>query len=95
LLLTGFEPFDGSSVNPSEQVVRALAHEKLPRIQLRTAILPVPLKTMAGLAHLPPLPEQAAARERLIPSMSLDTILAGIRAAIAAIETHHRKNKSE
>ena len=41
LLLTGFEPFGGSAVNPSEQVVRALAQERLRRIQLRTAILPV------------------------------------------------------
>ena len=44
LLLTGFEPFGGNSVNPSEQVVRALAalpRERLPRLQLRTAVLPV------------------------------------------------------
>ena len=41
LLLTGFEPFGGSAVNPSEQVVRVLAQERLRRVQLRTAILPV------------------------------------------------------
>jgi len=41
LLLTGFEPFGASQVNPSEQVVRALAREKLDGIELHTAILPV------------------------------------------------------
>ena len=41
LLLAGFEPFGGSAVNPSEQVVRALAQESLPGIALHTAILPV------------------------------------------------------
>jgi pyroglutamyl-peptidase len=198
LLLTGFEPFGGSAVNPSEQAVRALAHEKLPRIQLRTAILPVdrvrgpaaliramkkyrpaavlclgeassrmaisiervavnlmdyriadnsgrqvhdepivpdgpaayfvtlPVRAMleaaqavnvpaelslsagaflcnqvlyaalhhieanqlearAGFVHLPQLPRQVAIQDRLIPSMSLDTILAGIRAILVAI----------
>ncbi|MBI3733231.1 MAG: pyroglutamyl-peptidase I [Chloroflexi bacterium] len=41
LLLTGFEPFGGSTINPSEQVVRALAREGLDGIALHTAILPV------------------------------------------------------
>ncbi len=41
LLLTGFEPFNGSPVNPSEQVVQGFAAESLPGIQLVTAILPV------------------------------------------------------
>jgi len=50
LLLTGFEPFGGSQINPSEQVVRALARENLgatPRhrlgagVKLATAVLPV------------------------------------------------------
>ncbi|MBI5305574.1 MAG: pyroglutamyl-peptidase I [Chloroflexi bacterium] len=41
LLLTGFEPFGGSPVNPSEQVTRALAREKIPGIELVAAILPV------------------------------------------------------
>jgi pyroglutamyl-peptidase len=198
LLLTGFEPFGGSAVNPSEQVVRALAPERLPGVQLRTAILPVdrvngpaaliramnryrpqavlclgeasrgmaisiervainlmdyriadnsgrrvqdeliaprgpaayfvtlPIRAMleaikaasvpaelslsagaflcnqvlytalhhikthhlqakAGFVHLPPLPEQVASQDKLMPSMSLDTMLIGIRAAISAI----------
>jgi pyroglutamyl-peptidase len=41
ILLTGFEPFGGSRINPSEQVVGALANVELPGIHLRTAILPV------------------------------------------------------
>jgi len=41
LLLTGFEPFGGSSINPSEEVVRALGTEPPPGVELVTAILPV------------------------------------------------------
>lgn len=41
LLLTGFEPFGGSPVNPSEQVVRTLASQGLDGVHLETAILPV------------------------------------------------------
>jgi pyroglutamyl-peptidase len=41
LLLTGFEPFGDSPINPSEQVVRALAAEELPGVTLTTAVLPV------------------------------------------------------
>lgn len=41
LLLTGFEPFGGSDINPSEQVVKKLADKKIKGIELITAILPV------------------------------------------------------
>ncbi len=41
ILLTGFEPFGTSPINPSEQVVSALANETIPDLQLKTAILPV------------------------------------------------------
>lgn len=41
LLVTGFEPFGGSSVNPSQLVVQALTSTKLPGIELVTAVLPV------------------------------------------------------
>jgi len=41
ILLTGFEPFSESKINPSEQVVRTLARENIPGIELHTAILPV------------------------------------------------------
>jgi pyroglutamyl-peptidase len=41
LLLTGFEPFGRSTINPSEQVVRALAAESLDGVSLAPLILPV------------------------------------------------------
>jgi pyroglutamyl-peptidase len=41
LLLTGFEPFVGSPINPSQQAVERLEAEGLPGIELVTAILPV------------------------------------------------------
>ncbi|MGD8457900.1 MAG: pyroglutamyl-peptidase I [Anaerolineales bacterium] len=41
LLLTGFEPFGGSDINPSEQVVNTLADKKYPDLILVTTILPV------------------------------------------------------
>jgi pyroglutamyl-peptidase len=44
LLLTGFEPFDDSPINPSEQVVLTLMEENIPGVQLETAILPVDLE---------------------------------------------------
>ncbi len=41
LLLTGFEPFGESKVNPSEKVVRALAQQGVDGVELFTVILPV------------------------------------------------------
>jgi pyroglutamyl-peptidase len=41
LLLTGFEPFGGSPVNPSQQIVFALAQRSFAGLVLYTAILPV------------------------------------------------------
>jgi pyroglutamyl-peptidase len=41
LLLTGFEPFGGSSVNPSQEIVRALAGRHFPGVEIATALLPV------------------------------------------------------
>ncbi|MCA9977357.1 MAG: pyroglutamyl-peptidase I, partial [Anaerolineales bacterium] len=41
LLVTGFEPFGGSPINPSELVVQTLAKATLPGIELETAVLPV------------------------------------------------------
>ncbi len=40
-LVTGFEPFGGSDVNPSQLLVERLAHEPPPAIELATAVLPV------------------------------------------------------
>ena len=44
ILLTGFEPFDNSLINPSEQIVRALANVPISGVQIATAVLPVDLK---------------------------------------------------
>lgn len=41
ILLSGFEPFGGSSINPSEQVLQALRNEKLSGVELDTCVLPV------------------------------------------------------
>ena len=47
ILLTGFEPFDKSPINPSEQIVCSLAAESVPGVQLETAVLPVDLTVVA------------------------------------------------
>jgi len=41
VLLTGFEPFAGASLNPSEQIVTALKARAFAGIELHTAVLPV------------------------------------------------------
>jgi len=41
VLLTGFEPFGGSPINPSAQVVGKLARDGIPGVALQSAILPV------------------------------------------------------
>ncbi|GIK56827.1 MAG: pyroglutamyl-peptidase I [Chloroflexi bacterium] len=41
LLLTGFEPFGNSSINPSEKVVHQLAQQEIEGVELLTVILPV------------------------------------------------------
>ena len=41
----------------------------------------------AGFVHLPRLPEQVASSDALVPSMGLETMIVGIRVALAAIRT--------
>ena len=41
VLLTGFEPFAGASLNPSEQIVNALKASQIEGVELHTAVLPV------------------------------------------------------
>lgn len=41
ILLTGFEPFGGSDVNPSQQIVRSLSGRTVNGVELATALLPV------------------------------------------------------
>jgi pyroglutamyl-peptidase len=41
ILLTGFEPFGGSTINPSEQILNVLAAQGVDGHALQTAVLPV------------------------------------------------------
>jgi pyroglutamyl-peptidase len=41
VLVTGFEPFGGADVNPSQKLVGALASDPPPEVELATAVLPV------------------------------------------------------
>jgi pyroglutamyl-peptidase len=41
LLLTGFEPFGGATINPSEQVIHKLIGQEIDGAHIRTEILPV------------------------------------------------------
>ncbi len=41
LLLSGFEPFGGSDLNPSQAIVEALAAQPISGVDLRTIVLPV------------------------------------------------------
>lgn len=41
ILVTGFEPFDGSNTNPSEQAIQVLNHQNITGVEIVTAILPV------------------------------------------------------
>lgn len=41
VLVTGFEPFGGATLNPSQLLVERLAKESLPGVELHTLILPV------------------------------------------------------
>jgi pyroglutamyl-peptidase len=49
VLVTGFEPFGGASLNPSQLLVEKLAKENLPDVDLSTVILPVEFDRAAQL----------------------------------------------
>lgn len=51
LLLTGFEPFGGSPVNPSQQVIETLAAEGIEGFNLETLLLPVDRMKAPGILH--------------------------------------------
>jgi pyroglutamyl-peptidase len=70
-LLTGFEPFDGDTLNPSAIAVEALAAERLPGVELTAAILPT---TYAGA-----LPALRALILRHLPDIVLSVGQAGGR----------------
>jgi len=44
VLVTGFEPFGGDSLNPTEKIIGSLANEKLEGVSLVTKVLPVAFK---------------------------------------------------
>ncbi len=48
VLVTGFEPFAGSPVNPSQRLVEELAARPLAGVELATAMLPVAYERAAG-----------------------------------------------
>jgi pyroglutamyl-peptidase len=48
VLVTGFEPFGGGSVNPSQRLVEELAADPPSGIELETALLPVAYARSAG-----------------------------------------------
>ncbi len=75
VLVTGFEPFGGESVNPSELAAHGLAAAPPPGLRLATAVLPV---SYAGA-----LPALRAAIARQEPDVVLGTGLAGGRPHIA------------
>jgi pyroglutamyl-peptidase len=59
LLLTGFEPHGGSRFNSSEQTVLAFAHDAVPGLDVRVAILPLhrtdgPAKAIAAIREYRP-----------------------------------------
>lgn len=75
LLVTGFEPFGGESVNPSMQAVLGLAAEPPPGILLHTEILPVSHR------RTPPALRDAVARH--LPDVVIATGQAGGRAELS------------
>ena len=59
VLLTGFEPFGGSAINPSEQVVQALSSSPINGLEIYPAVLPVdyqagPRTLLAALEEIKP-----------------------------------------
>lgn len=51
ILVTGFEPFGGMSVNPTEQLVSALDEAAVPGVTLHTAVLPVAYDECANVVR--------------------------------------------
>lgn len=49
VLLTGFEPFSRSKVNPSAEVVKAIQSDPPPDLDLHTRVLPVAFSEAGGL----------------------------------------------
>lgn len=50
LLLTGFEPFDGDTINPSGEIARQLDGRRLGAATITGRVLPVSFERLSGLA---------------------------------------------
>ena len=75
LLLTGFEPFDGRSLNPSQLAVQQLVSEGLPGCEIVPVILPVIADIAPGLL--------LTRLEEVQPEVLLSLGLAGSRPVIS------------
>jgi pyroglutamyl-peptidase len=75
LLLTGFEPFDGRSLNPSQLAVQQLVSEGLPGCEIVPVILPVIADRAPGLL--------LTRLEEVQPEVLLSLGLAGSRPVIS------------
>lgn len=75
ILLTGFEPFGGDALNPSQEVVRVLDGEMVGKHRIVGAVLPV------AFATAPPLLDALIERHR--PALVLALGLAGGRGELS------------
>jgi pyrrolidone-carboxylate peptidase len=71
VLLLGFEPFGGDTVNPSQQVLNAFVGRKIAGHRIETALLPV--------AFAPALTELSRRVEATSPALALALGLAATR----------------
>ena len=78
ILLTGFEPFGGDTINPSAQVVEYLAQQDLMGCEIAAAILQLCRCARCWSRRNP-------AQPRPTPSMGLETMLNGVQAAVSAV----------
>ena len=79
LLITGFEPFGGSTLNPSEQAVAALAQDPPPGLTITAAVLPVdrengPAALLAALAAAQPQAVICLGEASRRPAISLERV---------------------
>jgi pyroglutamyl-peptidase len=85
VLVTGFEPFGGADVNPSQKLVEALSADRPEGLEVATAVLPVVWARAADeltRALEPLLPEQAL--EKAVPTMPLETLVRAARVILVS-----------
>ncbi|MUG67433.1 pyroglutamyl-peptidase I [Paenibacillus campinasensis] len=74
LLISGFEPFGGSSINPTERLIRDIVNETIPGAEIHTVLLPVHYDECAELL--------IREMERVQPDAVIATGVAGGRTAV-------------